>query len=897
MYKRINEYGVVGDLHTVALIGLDGSVDWLCYPYIDSPSVFGALLDEHKGGCFAVRPAGGYDAAAHYLEQTNILLTRFRTRQGTAVLADFMPVGFKEQPTGEEAAPQALIRCLEVESGTMTVQCLFQPRFDYARAETRVSATQGGVLAQSDEWSMALSCTHPLEAEADQARGRWELQAGDTVWLRLGSTQSGQCREEDTDVQDPVQSSQLLEETTGFWRTWLSTSETGRTLPDHHYQGMVERSALVLKLLYYGPTGTLAAAATTSLPEVVGGERNWDYRFTWIRDAAFTLKVLFSLGHLSETEGYLRWIESVLTEHGAGDLQIMYGLRGETELTEITLDHLEGYKGSRPVRIGNGAAGQVQLDIFGEIMDAAMLLADYVGKIDVKLWPVLRDICDQAARVWKERDNGIWEVRGGPFHFVYSKVMCWVALDRGTAIAKRYGFQADTRAWRQAMEDIRQDVLDKGYSQTRGAFVQHYDTEALDASNLLIPLLGFLPPDDPRVVSTVDATIRELSQDGFIYRYTTPDGLQGWEGTFLLCTFWLIDCLTAMGRLEEAEAWLRNAERAANHLGLFAEEYDVLWQEPLGNFPQAFTHIGYINAVVNLVKARQQGRQEERSPEPGQKLDLIRRKLLSPEIVLNQGAPEQHVASQDLAEELKSTMNLMRGAFFDSRHGRVSYEKMKGSDLYRHYLDLSLNLKHFQPDSLTTDTDRKAFWINLYNVIVIHGVIELDISDSVKEVRNFFSRIKYDIGGRHFTPDDIEHGILRANSRPPHGLRKPFSKNDPRLELTVHQLDPRIHFALVCASSSCPPIGVYTAENLDQELEISGRTFLNAGGIEVDRDNLTVALSRIFLWYGSDFGPDKESRLKFIAPLLYDEQDRDFLLQEGQRCTVSYMAYDWRLNR
>ena len=897
MYKRIHEYGIIGDLHTVALIGLDGSIDWLCYPYIDSPSVFGALLDDHKGGRFVVQPADDFDCAAQYLEQTNILITRFRTRQGTATLTDFMPISYRQSFASEQAVPQALVRRLEIQSGTMTIDCLFQPRFNYARDETRVFATQGGVLAESSQWSMALGCTHPLEVEETQAQGRWELQTGDTLWFKLSSTQSGQCREEDTRALDPEQYRQLLQETIEFWQNWLQRSETGRSLPEHHYKDMIQRSALVLKLLYYGPTGTLAAAASTSLPEVIGGERNWDYRFTWIRDAAFTLKALFSLGHLSETEGYLRWIESLLAEHSARDLQIMYGLRGETELPETTLDHLEGYKGSRPVRIGNEAAGQVQLDIFGEIMDAAMLLADYVGKIDVKLWPVLRDICDHVVQVWPERDNGIWEVRGGPYHFVYSKVMCWVALDRGATIAERYGFQADVSTWRKTMQAIQKDVLDRGYSQSRGAFVQHYETKALDASNLLIPLLGFLPADDPRVISTVDLTIKELCHNGFVYRYIASDGLDGREGTFLLCTFWLIDCLTAMGRFEEAEARLRKAERAANHLGLFSEEYDVLWQESLGNFPQAFTHIGYVNAVVNLVQAKEKIQSQFKASSPDSMLDRVRKKLLSPEIILNQERAQQHIPNQDLAQDLKSTMNLMRGAFFDSRNSRVSYEKMKDSDLYRHYLDLSLNLRHFQPQSLITEADKKAFWINLYNVIVIHGVIELGISNSVKEVRNFFSRIKYDIGGLFFTPDDIEHGILRANSRPPHGLRKPFAKDDPRMELTAQGLDPRIHFALVCASSSCPPIGVYTAENLDRELEVSGQTFLNSGGIEVDKENMHITLSRIFLWYGSDFGPDQAARLKLIAPLLYDEHNRDFLIREGHRCSVGYMAYDWRLNR
>jgi GH15 family glucan-1,4-alpha-glucosidase len=898
VYKPIADYGVVGDLQTVALIGRDGAIDWLCYPYIDSPSVFGALLDAHKGGRFLVQPVEPFDSVAYYMDQTNILITRFRTRNGLARLIDFMPVTFMDRCTfQEESVSQALYRCLEVESGVITMTCLFEPRFDYGRAKTRLSSTQGGVLASSAEWSMALSCTHELHIESDQATAHWSLHSGDTVWFRLGSTESGLCRHEDTLPETPSRSWRLLDQTADFWRSWLNKSETGRRHAFSRYQPMIERSALVLKLLFYGPKGTMAAAATTSLPEGVGGERNWDYRFTWLRDAAFTLKALFNLGHLSETEGYLRWIESVLSEHGAENLQIMYGLRGETDLTEQELNHLDGYKGSRPVRVGNGAAKQIQLDVFGEIMDAALLLADYVGKIDVSLWPVLRDICDQVLDLWTKKDNGIWEVRGGPYHFVYSKVMCWVALDRGIQIAKRYGFQARLSTWQETMQRIKDDVLEHGYSQARQAFVQHYETEELDASNLLIPLLGFLPPDDPRVVSTVDLTTHELSQNGFVYRYTAHDGLEGQEGSFLVCTFWLIDCLVAMGRLEEAETWLRNVEKAANHLGLFAEEYDVHWQEALGNFPQAFTHIGYINSVLNLIQAKESQRAEKSRPVPDKKMDRIRKKLLSSEIILNLGSPKSHVANKDLAEELKISMNQMRGAFFDSHHGRVSYEQMKGSALYSRYMDLSLNLQHFQPEILTTEAAKKAFWINLYNVIVIHGVIELNIIDSVQEVRNFFTRIKYNIGGHHFTPDDIEHGILRANRRAPRGIRRPFSKNDPRQQLTVQSLDARIHFALVCASSSCPPIEIYTAENMEHELKIAGRTFLNAGGVEIDRTHRVVKVSKIFLWYANDFGPNLVSRLRFIAPYLYDQEDRDFLAKEADTCHVEYLDYDWRLNR
>ncbi|MFN2365935.1 MAG: glycoside hydrolase family 15 protein, partial [Desulfurivibrionaceae bacterium] len=558
--------------------------------------------------------------------------------------------------------------------------------------------------------------------------------------------------------------------------------------------------------------------------------------------------------------------------------------------------HLDGYKGSRPVRIGNAASGQRQMDIYGEMLEAAAKLSDYVGKIDIKLWPALRGICDYVIEHWQEPDYGIWEAREGPRHYVYSKVMCWVALDRGLIIAERYGFPADLAGWRRVREKIRREVLDRGYCRERQAFVQHYDGKDLDASNLLLPLLGFLPFDDPRIISTIEAIQDSLGRQGLLYRYRAPDGVEGDEGAFLLCTFWLVDCLIGLGRLHEAENLLARLERTANHLGLFAEEYDLRWREPLGNFPQAFTHIGYINSVIRLLHAREKesisGGEGQKSP--GLK-DSLKRKLLAPKNILNDGAPDGNMASDAIGTELKTTMNLLRGAFFEQE--RVAYEQMKHAELYQRFLRLTYNLKNFDPAALPNRAARTAFWINLYNVIVIHGVIELNIRDSVKEVRSFFTRIAYAIGGHEFTANDIEHGILRGNRKPPNSLFRVFGDADPRRQFSIEEVDPRIHFALVCASRSCPPIEVYTPDNLDNELEIAGHTFVNGGGVKVDVDRKRVRLSRIFTWYEKDFGEDIQARLKFAGAFLYDQRTKDLLINHGKECRVAYQDYNWSLNR
>ncbi|MBW1719210.1 MAG: DUF547 domain-containing protein [Deltaproteobacteria bacterium] len=888
MYKKISEYGIIGNLHSVALVGLDGSIDWLCLPHIDSPSVFGSLLDDKKGGRFALVPLNPWDSISEYIAGTNILRTKFRTRKGIVHLTDFMPIPLSGREEREEEEHE-LYRLVEGIKGDVRVKMVFDPQFNYARSKTSLERFDTYLIARGKNENMVLCCTHSLTHSSERETTEWTLSEGESLWLHL------RYGTELYNKLDPQRAQKSLEDTTEYWRNWLKKSETGTVLNLGSYKQMVERSALTLKLLYYEPSGAIAAAATTSLPEEVGGIRNWDYRFSWVRDTSFTLQALFNLGHLSETEGYLRWIEQLISKHGVEKLRIMYRLNGEEVFPEQELLHLDGYKGSRPVRIGNEAATQNQIDIYGEIMDAALRLSDYVGKISPDLWPFLRAICDWVIVHWHDKDNGIWEMRGEPFHFVYSKVMCWVALDRGITIAERYGFQADRATWKVCRSQIKEEVLEKGWSEKKHSFVQHYDTEALDASSLLIPLFGFLPFEDPRIISTIQAIDRELSHNGFLYRYRAEDGLSGGEGTFLLCTFWRIRCLIGLQELEKAKDLLHQIEGIANHLGLFAEEYDMNWQEALGNFPQAFTHIGYIDSVIALCNEMTKEREEKSIHDKKRASKAL---FLARKIILNEGEPlcdDMH--AKKISIMLKNSMNVLRGAFFDSQTKRIAYEKMRYSDAYKRYEKVSYCLKKMRLDELKTRDEQVAFWINMYNVIVIHGVVTLRIRDSVKEVRNFFKRIHFQIEDMLFSADDIEHGILRGNRRPPYSLFKVFKGNDSRLTYSITPLDWRIHFTLVCASSSCPPIEVYTAENLDRELAIATETFLNAGGVKINQEQNRVFLSRIFKWYSGDFNTNQEELLRSIAPYIYNEEDRMFLERKAGYVTIDYQDYDWRLNR
>jgi GH15 family glucan-1,4-alpha-glucosidase len=604
-YQPIENHGIIGDLHSVALVGMDGSIDWLCLPDFDSPSVFAAILDDEKGGRFKIAPvSGGVTRKQLYWPDTNVLVTRFFSPDGVAEITDYMPIDASANGRGRHQ----LIRRVEVVRGEMNFQLECSPAFNFARDRHETEISADGASFHSPQLSLGLAASVPLKRRGDGVVAEFTLREEQTAVFVLRQIEPGDdcgvCfseREEED----------LFMRTVEYWRRWLSKSTyTGR------WREMVHRSALTLKLLTFEPTGAIVAAPTTSLPEGIGGERNWDYRYTWIRDAAFTLYGLLRIGFTEEAARFMDWLEArCYKPKPDGLLQLMYGIDGRTDLTEETLDHLEGYKGSRPVRVGNGAYDQLQLDIYGELMDAVYLYNKYGTPISYGLWTRLRGLVDWVCDNWQREDEGIWEVRGGRQRFVYSRLMCWVALDRGLRLAAKRSFPADRERWLKVRDEIYEEIMDKGWSPDRKAFVQAYGSDTLDASNLIMPLVFFVSPKDPRMLSTLDATNRPPKEDGLVsnglvFRYDvekSADGLMGEEGTFSLCTFWLVEALTRSGRLEEARLIFEQMLGYANHLGLYAEEIGPSG-EALGNFPQAFTHLTLISAAFNLDRALGKGR-------------------------------------------------------------------------------------------------------------------------------------------------------------------------------------------------------------------------------------------------------------------------------------------------
>jgi len=601
-YQPIENYGIIGNMRTAALIAVDGSIDWFCFPHFDSPSVFAAILDDKKGGRFQITSTHeGVRCKQLYWPDTNVLVTRFLCPDGVGEVQDFMPVGAAARRDGSNQ----LIRRVRVSRGKMQFRIVCEPAFDYARGSHDVKLTEDGAVFRADHLTLGLASPVSLEHAGSAAHATFELNEGERAVfvLRHLNGRNGCGRAPTAD-----ESHELFEQTVGFWQSWLSQCNYyGR------WRETVRRSALILKLLTFEPTGAIVAAPTCSLPESIGGGRNWDYRYTWIRDAAFSLYGLLRLGFTSEAAAFVGWLDARYREaEEDGPLQIVYGIDGRHELPESTLDHLEGYRGSGPVRIGNGAYNQLQLDIYGELLDSIYLYNKYGSPISYDSWTHLRGLLDWLCDNWRRKDEGIWEMRGGRRHFVYSKLMSWVAIDRGLRLATKRSLPADEARWRGVRNEIYEEILARGWCKEREAFVQSYGSECLDASALIMPLVFFLAPNDPKMLKTIEAINRRpadggLVSDGLVYRYNadqSSDGVGGEEGTFNMCSFWLVEALTRAGRVDpdkltEARLLFERMLGHANHLGLYAEETGRSGQA-LGNFPQAFTHLALISAAFNL---------------------------------------------------------------------------------------------------------------------------------------------------------------------------------------------------------------------------------------------------------------------------------------------------------
>ncbi len=597
--RPIADHGLLSDCHSAALVDRDGSIEWLCFPRFDSPSVFARLLDDADGGHFSVRPIGDVDVTRRYIDGSLVLVTTFETSDGIVELADGLAMadGVRGHELGR-GSPHVLLRRAVCTEGQVDLSVSFAPRYEYGLTTPLVREVDDGVLARGGPATLRLSTDVPLIVDGPVVHATVSLSAGQAASFAVSY---GSSWDPPPEPWMPEQVAERLDDTAAAWRSWKEQHQRY----EGPYADLVEHSGRVLQGLTFQPTGAMIAAVTTSLPEVIGGARNWDYRYAWVRDASLTLDALWVAACPDESRAFLAYLTTAASSvYRRRELQIMFGVGGERDLSERELDHLTGWRDSRPVRVGNGAWQQEQLDVYGELLAAVHRLRHLLDDLDDQEQRFLVTLADTAADVWTETDHGIWEIRGEPRHYLYSKLLCWVALDRAIDLADALGAHDRLDDWKRTRDEIRQVILDRGWSDEVGAFTQAFGTTDLDASNLVIPIVGFLPADDERVLATIEATAERLTDEhGLVYRYRSHDGLPGEEGTFLLCTFWLAEAYARAGRVDRAREVFERASGFVNDVGLLAEEVHPDTGELIGNFPQAFSHIGLVNAAWAIAQA------------------------------------------------------------------------------------------------------------------------------------------------------------------------------------------------------------------------------------------------------------------------------------------------------
>lgn len=614
MYTKISDYGLIGNCRSAALVSKWGSIDWACLPDFDSQAYFCKLLDDKKGGFFDIHPLGFYQSSQSYIDDTNILKTTFFNHSGRILLTDFVPIS-KDEEESNNVSVHGLkfIRRVKSEVGNhrIRVEVKVTPNYGAFSSEAKISGDKL-IFESGDENLVLFSPEINLEIKSNIAFYEFELKEGEEKLFALGYFSN---QEEALEFNSSI-AKKFYDETLKFWLWWVSLSRYNGI-----YRDQVIRSSLALKLLTFNPTGAVIAAPTTSLPEKLGGNLNWDYRFVWLRDASFTMYAFLGLGYLKEAVEFMTWLEKVCVEEGE-NIQIMYSINGEKLLTEKTVD-LSGYEDSKPVRVGNAAFSQKQLDVYGELLSCLDLYVSSGGELKPKMKQFIITLVNICQKIWSEKDAGIWETRETPQHHTYSKLMCWVGVNHGIALAEKLDLEVDIEEWLKTESAIKDDIIEKGFNDKVGAFVETYGQETLDSSNLNIPLVGFLPAADPKVLSTLDKTMASLTKDWFVYRTNDQtDKLKDGEGAFFLSTFWVIDTLSTLGREQEAKIWLEKIIRFATPLGLYAEMLDPKTHDHLGNFPQAFTHLGLINSSLNLNKAIHYG-PEKLAIRPAERLSQV----------------------------------------------------------------------------------------------------------------------------------------------------------------------------------------------------------------------------------------------------------------------------------